>query len=121
MNISRFMKSKGIDKQNYKVIGTGGTYINYLNKDRYYSKFPQSVFILSSCNINEWIKDAINEINSAETILIQNDDNTPGITGYTETSYERIIQIPIFNNILKNDFVKDTVINNFVFYRRIRK
>jgi len=116
LKIVDYLKTNNI-KDRYITYGTAPLLINYFYNDNNYSAFPQSTYFLSNYKVKQWEEKAINELSSAKVLIIENDDRMKGITGYNETTLERMQQTKIYANILNNKFTKDTAILNFTIYK----
>lgn len=89
IKIADYVKSIKHNNDKILVVSIGSHIINYYLDNEIISKFPLPLFPLSEVN-EKWINEYTDEIKTSNILIIQKDDLHPIVSGYYESSWEKI-------------------------------
>lgn len=88
--------------------------------DSYY-KYPLSVFYLGDYESEKIIDGVIDDMKKVDYLIIQNDDNHYANFFNNLSSYDNMMRIDEFRNLLENEFVLDTLLDNrYYIYNKLK-
>jgi hypothetical protein len=78
--------------------------------DSYY-KYPLSAFYLGDYDNHKIVDEVANDMEKVDYLIIQNDDNHYANFFNHLSSYDNMLRIDKFRNLLENDFELDTLLD----------
>jgi hypothetical protein len=87
--------------------------LNYYLDNKNILKFPLPLFPLSGVS-KLWLEEYIVEIEDSDILVVQTDDSHPSVSGYVESTWQKINQQENIRLILEKGF--EIVFNNDSFY-----
>lgn len=100
------------------VINSGGNIINH-KLDCRVTCFGHSCFYLSVLKIDGWRKKFYDELNAADWLVIQKNDRHYFMTRTNLSSYELIMNEPIFADLIRKKFEVKNELKNYVILKKI--
>jgi len=105
---------KNINKSDFVlVINSGGNIINHKLGCRI-TGFGHSCFYLSVLKLDAWRKKFYDELTAADWLVIQKNDRHYFMTRTNMSSYELIMNEPVFSDFIRKAFKFKTELNNYV-------
>jgi hypothetical protein len=95
------------------VMSLGCQTLNYYLDNKNILKFPLPLFPLSGVS-KLWLEEYIVEIEDSDILVVQTDDSHPSVSGYVESTWQKINQQENIRLILEKGF--EIVFNNDSFY-----
>jgi hypothetical protein len=100
------------------VMSTGSNPINFFLNNARISRFSQSCFYFSKANIKNWKDGILNEMKSANWIVVQDNDRHRFINGHDFSSWESLQQNPVMFFQLNENYKQNIQIGNFLIFKR---
>lgn len=118
--IAKSVNDKLLSNEKVLLIGTGAGVVNYFLKTENLSKFAQSQFYFGSYEIEVWRDEFYKELQSAQWLIVQNNDRHLYINGHQRSSLESLQQASFSGKYLKENFNEYIHTSNFNVFRRIK-
>jgi hypothetical protein len=118
IKIADYVKSIKHNNDKILVVSIGSHIINYYLKNEIISKFPLPLFPLSEVN-EKWISEFTDEIKTSNILIIQKDDLHPIVSGYHESSWEKLSKNNRISEIL-NNFTNVYETKSFIILKKIK-
>ncbi len=116
--IANIVNSKMKKNDFVMVISTGSNAINYFLATNKVSAFRNSQFIFNPLQIKDWRRFYINELNTADWIIIQTDDSREEIIGQDLSSFDLFLMDAENLKNFNMDFQIFEQVGNFLIFRR---
>ena len=104
--LKEYTKSMG---DNFIYVNSGShQFLQMVNK---YYKYPLSAFYLGEYESDKVVNEVANDMTKVDYLIIQNDDSHYANFFNSLSSYDNMMRIERFRNLLEKEFVQDTIID----------
>ncbi|MDQ1265807.1 MAG: 2 protein, partial [Bacteroidota bacterium] len=117
---AKYLKSRLKSDDKLIVMGIGGNPIYQLSGAKKFSRFAHPSFYFGNFTTPNWQKWIVEDVESADWLVVQDNDNAQIINGHDLSSYESLQQHEKLCSIVNIEFSLDTIILHSRIYKRIK-